>query len=124
MKRTFVGTLLAVILATLAVSPALAQSQQPGSDMCPHDPTISSLQTCIGHMEEMEFIDSAGVANSLQAKLTAAQSAQNRGQSDVTVRMLTALVHQVEAQSGKHIAEPHASHLVQHVEMVILELAS
>lgn len=124
MKRTFVVTILAGILTVLAISPALAQSHPPDSAMCPHDPTIGSLQTCIDRMEEMGVIDSAGVANSLQSKLAAAQGAQDRGQSDVTVRMLTALVHQLEAQSGKHIAEPHASHLIQHVEMVISQFAA
>lgn len=123
MKRTFVVTILAGILAVLAVSPALAQPH-PGSDMCPHDPTIGSVPACIVQMEEMDVIDSAGVANSLQAKLAAAQSTQDRGQSDVAVRILTALMHQLEAQSGKHIAEPHASHLIQHVEMVISQFAA
>lgn len=122
MKRTLVAMLLAGILGAIAIVPTLAASHMPAADMCPHDPTVASLLTCVEHMEQNDVIDNDGVATSLSAKLNAAQAADQRGQQDVATRQLKAMIQQITAQAGKHIAQPHANHLIQHTELVIAAL--
>ena len=69
-----------------------------------------------GHVSE-------GVAQSLFAKLDAAQAAVDRGQPALAIDILQAFVQQVEAQAGKSIEADHAMHMVHHAEMVIEALA-
>jgi hypothetical protein len=113
--------LLTVVLATfsLFVAPPAAALDM---DACPHDATLSSLRACVEHAMEIGAIDDAGVAVSLLAKIDAAQAALDRQQLAVAATTLTALARELAAQAGKHIAEPHAGHLQEHVQHVIAAL--
>ncbi len=116
--------LLAVVLAfvtlsLMVVNPALAHN---GED-CSHDAaTISALRDCVQHAVDMAHIDNPGIANSLFAKLDAAQAAVDRSQPSAAVNQLKAFVKEVKAQAGKHIAAEHAEHLQQHAGLVIQAL--
>ena len=103
-----------VIVSLLSVTPVFA------SEPCPHpEPTISALHDCVAHATEMGHIDNQGVAHSLLAKLDSAQAALDRNQPQVAVDKLTAFIHEVEAQAGKHIDAAHAAHMIMHAQAVI-----
>lgn len=123
MKLRFVVLALVMFVSLVGVgllAPGTARAQT--SDDCVHAPTISSLRTCVQHAADKGFIDNQGVTNSLLAKLGAAQAAQDRGQTSVVINQLDALIHEVQAQAGKHIDPMHAQHLVMHAQMVIQAL--
>jgi len=63
------------------------------------------------------------VANSLLAKLDAAQAAVDRGQTSVAINKLQAFINEVQAQAGKHIDSMHAQHMVMHAQLVIQALS-
>ena len=116
--------LLVVTLALMLfglVAPAVPASAAVMDD-CSHAATIPSLRTCVQHALDHGHIDSRGIARSLLAKLDAAQTALDRGQTSVAVRKLEAFVRQVDAQTGKHIGAEHAAHLRMHAEAVIAAL--
>jgi hypothetical protein len=113
MKLKLVG-LIAVAVLLLGARPAFAEDMT----MC-NTPTIAALQDCVNHAVTMGHIDNAGVAHSLQAKLGAAQAAQDRGQVGVAVNVLGAFINEVQAQSGQHIQAEHAAHMIMHAQMVI-----
>jgi hypothetical protein len=92
------------------------------TDECGQDTTIASLVNCVEHCVANGFINNQGVANSLLAKLSAAQAAQNNGQTGAAINLLGAFIHEVQALAGKHIAQPHAQHMVTHAQMVIQAL--
>lgn len=113
--KTIVAALILVVLSLTAVAPMHAQEE-----MCPHSaPTLTDLRACVVHAAEIGHIDNAGVAHSLLAKLDAAQAAVERGQNAVAIHQLEAFIHEVEAQSGKHIDAEHAAHMIDHARMVI-----
>jgi predicted outer membrane protein len=116
MKRIML-TVLAVLLVFSFAIPVLAQ----GTDHdCPHgNATIADLRACIDHAVTMGHIDNQGIARSLFAKLDAAQAALDRGQSNVAINILGALINAIGAQSGKHIDAQHASHMIEHTQQVI-----
>ena len=87
-----------------------------------HTPTIASLEACVQHAAQQGFINNQGVTNSLLAELSAAQTAQDNGQTSAAINTLQAFIHEVQAQAGKHIAQPHAGHLIEHAQMVIQAL--
>lgn len=117
--RLLIAVLIFVtLLAFTMPGAALAQNH----DACSHDPTIASLKMCVEHAANAGHIDNAGIAKSLLAKLDAAQKALDRGQPAVAANILRAFVQAVEAQSGKHIEEHHAEHLIAHVEHIISAL--
>jgi hypothetical protein len=107
-------------LGVLSISGPTAQAQQ----MCPGGmmPTIASLEDCVTHCLNMGHIDNAGIANSLLAKLNAAQAAEDRGQTSVAISILEAFINEVTAEAGKHIDTMHADHMVMHAEAVIAAL--
>jgi len=114
-----------IAMISLLASPALAA----GDMTCDHsgmtmEPmhAIASLHHCVMHAYDMGHITNAGVANSLMAKLEAAQAAFDRGQTDVAINLLNAFINEVGAQSGKSIVSDHAGHLVMHAQMVIMAL--
>src|SRR5215207_6253580 len=117
--RVLLVTLALIALGLAAPMPARAQEM----DHCPHEATIQSLRTCVQHAAEHEHIDNSGVARSLIAKLDAAQAAQDRGQPEVALNLLEAFVREVRAQSGKHIVQEHAEHLLMHAQSVIQALS-
>lgn len=110
-----------VVLALMGFSLAFAgQASAQTEHACQHDSyTIVSIHHCISHAVEMGHIDNAGIAQSLLAKVDSAQAAEDRGQTGVAVNLLKALVHEIEAQSGKHIESEHEIHLADHIYMVI-----
>ena len=116
--RLMVITLTLVVFGLIAPVPARAEPM----DDCSHKATIQSLRTCVQHAADHNHIDNRGVARSLIAKLDAAQAAQDRGQPEVAVNLLQAFVREVRSQSGKHILQQHAEHLLHHAQMVIQAL--
>ena len=74
------------------------------------------------HAHEVGHIANEGVANSLLAKLDAAQAAYHRGAIALAIRQLRALAHEIEAQAGRQIPAEHADHLAEHIENVITAL--
>jgi len=72
----------------------------------------SSIQSWIVRLRKLDEIDSDGIENSLLAKVDAALAAQGRGQSKVVHNHLAALIHELEAQSGKHITVRAANLLI------------
>ncbi len=92
------------------------------TDECGQGTTIASLVACVEHCVANGFINNQGVANSLLAELAAAQTAQNNGQIATAIYLLGAFIHEVQAQAGKQIAQPHADHMVMHAQMVIQAL--
>lgn len=113
--------ILALIAATLSVFTAAPASAQMMDD-CSHAPTIAALRTCVQHAADQGYIDNAGVTRSLLAKLDAAQKAADHGQPSVAINNLEAFIHELEAQSGKHIAPEHADHMRTHAQDVIAAL--
>jgi competence protein ComGC len=110
-------SIVAVLL--LLAAPAFAAENHT----CDHSgTTIESLHHCVMHAYDMGHITNKGVANSLLAKLDAAQAALDRGQPGVAVNLLHAFINEVNAQAGKHIVTEHAIHLVGHARNVITAL--
>ena len=107
------------LLSLLVPGSAQAQPVTMAMGTCTHEATVASLRLCVRHAANQGFIDNQGITRSLLAKLDAAQAAVERGQPVVATKILAAFVRQVEAQTGKHIASPHAEHLVMHAAMVI-----
>ncbi len=66
----------------------------------------------------MGLIANQGLAESLTAKLRAAESAQSRGQT-VASNTLGAFVNEVNAQSGKGIAPAAAAVLLRDAQYVL-----
>jgi hypothetical protein len=106
------------VLGLIAPVPARAQTM----DDYLHEATIQSLRACVHHAAEHGHIDNQGITRSLIAKLDAAQTAVDRGQPEVAVNRLEAFVREVRAQSGKHILQEHAEHLLMHAQAVIQAL--
>jgi hypothetical protein len=117
--RLLLATLAVVLFALVAPLPASAQEM----DDCPHTATIESLRTCVQHAADHGHIDNPGVVQSLIAKLNTAEAALDRRQDAVAINMLKAFVRELNAQSGKHIAVEHATHLRMHAEHVIASLS-
>lgn len=110
-----------VVLTLMAVSLiAATQAMAQEGDVCAHEvATVEALRDCVEHAIDQGHIGDAEVAQGLLDKLDAAQEAVERGQDHVAVNILMAFIHEVEAQAGKGILEPHASHLVEHTQIVI-----
>lgn len=123
MKLRFMVLALLMFVTLVGVgllAPGTAHAQT--SDECVHAPTISSLRTCVQHAADEGFINNQGVTNSLLAQLDAAQAALDHGQTGAAINLLNAFIHEVQAQTGKHIEQEHAQHLVMHAQMVIQAL--
>jgi hypothetical protein len=113
---------LAVILAIFMLGLGTARPAAAQMEMCDHTPTVAALRHCVMHAAEMGHITSAGVAQSLFAKLDGAQAALDRGQPAVAVNKLRAFIQEVRAQAGRHIEAQHAAHMIMHAEHVIAAL--
>lgn len=115
MKR-LLPVLIVVAALLLSAAPAFAADEHT----CDHGAaTIESLHHCVMHAYEMGHIANQGVADSLLAKLDAAQAAQARGNPDAAILLLRAFINEVNAQAGKFITAEHAGHLVDHAQNVI-----
>ncbi len=120
MRKSLFVVLTLMAVSLLVTAPALAHE----GDACAHDvATVEALRDCVEHAIHHGHISDAEVAQGLLDKLDAAQKAVDRGRNDVAVNVLMAFVNEVEAQAGKSIAEPHASHLVEHADLVIEALS-
>ena len=64
-------------------------------------------------------IDNAGIANSLLVKLNAAAAERAAGRCSAAAHHYNAFIHEVNAQSGKHIAASTASQLVSEAQFLI-----
>lgn len=115
-KKLLLAILLAALFSLTLAIPAFAME---GHD-CTHVATIDSLRE---HASMTDHVDNQGVANSLVAKLDAADAALDRGQPDVAANLLNAFINQVQAQSGKHIHADHAGCLINHAGEVIDNLS-
>lgn len=73
----------------------------------------------INHSFEIGQIDNLGLRNSLVQKIKAAQAAAARGQEQSKANILNALMKEVKAQRGKHIAEAAAQVILQDVESLL-----
>ncbi len=100
------------VVSLLVVLPASAET------MPCDQTTIQSLADCVQHAAQMGAIDNQGVANSLLAQVSAAQSAANHGDTAAAVKILQAFINEVRAQAGKHIDAAHAGHMVMHAQNV------
>jgi hypothetical protein len=76
------------------------------------------MQTAVNEFLSLGCIDKSGIANSLVAKMAAAQNAISHGQFQAAVNIITAFITELQAQAGKHIATTcsaggHTYHPVQ-----------
>jgi len=80
-----------------------------------HDPVIVGLQLDVSYANlcalTRSYVDNAGIANALCAKLEAAEAAEARGNENAKRGALGAYVNQLEAQSGKSITADSAAWL-------------
>ena len=114
--RLFAVLVLVALLVMATALPVFAMEDHT----CSHDmSTIASLHHCVAHALEMGHITNAGVANSLMAKIYAAQAALDRGQPATAANILGALINEVQAQAGVHIDAMHADHMVMHAQMIL-----
>jgi hypothetical protein len=65
--------------------------------------TAAGITRVIGVLRSGGCIDNAGVANSLNSKLSAAQTSLDANDIQDAINVLTALLHDLQAQAGKHI---------------------
>ena len=65
--------------------------------------TAGGVTQVIGTDQALGCIDNSGISNALTSKLAAAQQLINAGKIQEAINTLTALLHQLEAQAGKHI---------------------
>jgi FIMAH domain len=65
--------------------------------------TPAGVTQVIGTVQALGCIDSSGIVNALTAKLAQAQAFIAAGDIQSAVNTLTALLHQLDAQAGKHI---------------------
>jgi hypothetical protein len=120
LSKRLIGLLVVLcVQASLSLglpAPALADD----THLCEHDmTTIASLRHCVLHAADMGHIDNNGIVTALLDKLDAAQAAVDRDENDVAANVLRAFIHQVDAQSGVHIASEHAMHLIEHAQNVL-----
>jgi hypothetical protein len=111
-------------LVWIALSLSFVSRAQASEEMDCDNATVEPLYICVQHAADMGHISNAGVANSLLAKVDAAAGAVARQKANAAVRVLEAFVNEVEAQSGIHIDELHAEHMVMHAEKIIDALLS
>jgi hypothetical protein len=114
-KMRAIAAVALVTLGLVLAAPAAAQEM----DMCPHEPTVAALHTCVTHAVEHGHIDNRGIARSLHAKLRAADAALAAGDVEAAVEALGDFISQLDAQSGKHVDAEAAAHLRMHAETVI-----
>ncbi len=66
--------------------------------------TPMAMRAVVGQLTAAGCIDSGGVASALGAKLNASQAMLDAGQTQPAVNIMSALLRQLEAQRGKHVA--------------------
>ena len=124
MKLRLVVVALALLLFAVGfnlVTPSSASAKAVAADCVP-SATIDSLELCVKQAEAMGHITSPYIAHTLLVKLDKAEDALEDHHTGTAIWWLKAFIHEVNAQSGKHILPMHALHLVMHAEMVIQAL--
>jgi hypothetical protein len=119
---TLVAFIALIGFTLLAPGTASAQTRVASTQMtddCGQAPTIDSLETCVQHAADHGFITSKRVVRSLLVKLDAAGEALEDSHTSQAIHLLRAFIHEVKAQSGKHIDPMHAEHMVMHAQKVI-----
>lgn len=66
--------------------------------------TPASVSNVVNQVVSGGCVDNSGIANAFTNKLAAAQSAISAGKTQLAVNILDALLFQLQAQSGKHVA--------------------
>lgn len=87
--------------------------------------TIEGLVNAKHRLYDMGWIygsGARGIVNSLDAKLEAAIRARDRGQLHTATNIINAFVHEVEAQTGKHITLEAAAILIRSAQHVTNQL--
>ena len=74
--------------------------------------TIAGIKNVIGSFLTSGAIDIPGIANALTSKLSTAQNYVSAGDNQTAVNVLSALINQLNAQSGRHISASAASVLI------------
>jgi hypothetical protein len=67
------------------------------------NPSSDGISQVIATDQALGCIDNSGISNALTSKLHSAQQLINAGKIQEAINTLTALLHQLEAQAGKHI---------------------
>ena len=122
MRRSLTSLIVLGALALNLLAVGATNAAAVAMDECSHEATIAALRECLEHAAHHGHIDNAWVAASLLAKIDAAAAAEERGQPAVAARSLAALTRELAAQDGKHVAAPHAGHLIAHAELVLAAL--
>ena len=122
MRRCITSLIVLGALALNLLAVGATSAAPMDMDDCSHDATIAALRECVEHAAHHGHVDNPGIAASLLAKLDAAQALAAAGQPTAAGRVLTALIQELAAQDGKHVAAPHAGHLIAHAETVIAAL--
>lgn len=81
--------------------------------------TPESIQSDVRNGLASVAIDNAGVAHSLLAKLSGAADARSRGQCGTAAHKYDSFIHELSAQSGKHVAEATAAQLTAEAQFLI-----
>jgi 2',3'-cyclic-nucleotide 2'-phosphodiesterase (5'-nucleotidase family) len=84
--------------------------------------TSQSLVFAVNRFYSEGKIDNDGIQNSLLKKLENAQKDIDKGKLDTAINKLEAFINEVQAQSGKHIAEDAANLLIADAQWVIAHL--
>ncbi|MDA8346283.1 MAG: hypothetical protein M0Z66_12490 [Thermaerobacter sp.] len=81
--------------------------------------SLTSMEDLVGRFTSMGLITDHGLAESLTAKLRAAEAAQSRGDLTAAANELGAFVNEVNAQAGKGIAPVVAAVLLRDTQYVL-----
>jgi hypothetical protein len=68
------------------------------------NPTAAGVTTVIGQDQALGCIDNSGISNALTTKLAQAQAAISAGDTQTAINILSALLHELQAQAGKHVS--------------------
>ena len=87
--------------------------------------SVDFLTTIISYKEQavqQGWIDNSGIANSLDAKLNAAQASLKQGDTSTARNQLDALSNEVDAQAGKHLVPEAVALLKFNTQYLISQL--
>lgn len=82
-----------------------------GKDFGNFHSILESLNTNVIDLRKLGEINNDGIENSFLAKVNAAMISRNKGQPDVVLNQLQALLNEIKAQSNKHVT-PNAVNLL------------
>jgi pimeloyl-ACP methyl ester carboxylesterase len=84
--------------------------------------TFVSVKAKIADLRGAGLIDNDGIAQSLTAKVEAAEAAAARGENEAARNVLGALINDLKAQTGKHVSEVAADQLSKLVAALLKRL--